>query len=148
MSMPFYPKSDHLKSADSKRSPFRPIPLRMLVPHVITLLAICAGFTAIRLSTQGRLGVPLARIALAALLVAFLMVSRLPVFSGKTMSTRVPPEMVLPVFVVVILCIALLIGYPWHFLSAGALIYLLTLPTGWMSYRRHERTAQAAAARA
>jgi len=39
-------------------------------------------------------------------------VSRLPVFSGKTVRMRVPPEMVLPVFVSVIFFIALLIGYP------------------------------------
>ena len=32
---------------------------------------------------------------------------------------RVPPEMVLPVFVSVIFFIALLIGYPWHILSVG-----------------------------
>ena len=51
------------------------------------------------------------------LLIAFLMVSRLPVFSGKTVRMRVPPEMVLPVFVSVVFFIALLIGYPWHILS-------------------------------
>ncbi len=47
------------------------------------------------------------------LLIGFLMVSRLPVFSGKTVRMRVPPEMVLPVFVSVVFFIALLIGYPW-----------------------------------
>src|ERR1700756_932662 len=51
------------------------------------------------------------------LLIAFLMVSRLPVFSGKTVRMRVPPEMVLPVFVSVIFFIALLIAYPWYILS-------------------------------
>ena len=261
--MPFDPNP-----IDPKRRRFRTIPLRMLVPNVITLLAICAGLTAIRLSTEGRLelalgaivfaalldgidgrvarlikgqsrfgaeldsladfvnfgvtpglilyfwqlhelnnvgwiasmifaisgGLRLARfnasiddpnkppfaaafftgvpapagallvllpiylaflgvprlpdtlVALYTLLIAFLMVSRLPVFSGKTMSTRVPPEMVLPVFVLVILVIALLIGYPWHLLSAGALIYLATLPAGLMSYRRQERAYAAAQA--
>ena len=82
------------------------------------------------------------------LLIAFLMVSRLPVFSGKTVRMRVPPEMVLPVFVSVIFFIALLIGYPWHILSIGSVLYLLSLPLGWRSYRDHERAAaQAAAAR-
>src|SRR6266480_7296539 len=66
--------------------------------------------------------------ALYTLLIAFLMVSRLPVFSGKTVRMRVPPEMVLPVFVSVVFFVALLIGYPWHMLSAGSLIYLLSLP--------------------
>src|SRR5258707_15727353 len=65
--------------------------------------------------------------ALYTLLIAFLMVSRLPVFSGKTIRMRVPPEMVLPVFVSVIFFIALLIGYPWHILSAGSVLFLLRL---------------------
>jgi CDP-diacylglycerol--serine O-phosphatidyltransferase len=79
------------------------------------------------------------------LLIAFLMVSRLPVFSGKTVRMRVPPEMVLPVFVSVVFFVALLIGYPWHMLSIGSVLYLLSLPMGWKSYRDHERNAAAAA---
>jgi CDP-diacylglycerol--serine O-phosphatidyltransferase len=75
------------------------------------------------------------------LLIGFLMVSRLPVFSGKTVRMRVPPEMVLPVFVSVVFFIALLIAYPWHILSVGSVLYLLTLPLGWRSYRRHQRAA-------
>ncbi len=69
------------------------------------------------------------------ILIAFLMVSRLPVFSGKTVRMRVSPEMVLPVFFGVIFFIALLIGYPWHILSVGSVIYLISLPAGWKSYR-------------
>ncbi len=72
------------------------------------------------------------------------MVSRLPVFSGKSVQMRVPPEMVLPVFVSVVFFIALLIGYPWHILSFGSVIYLASLPLGWKSYRDHERNAAAA----
>ncbi|HZC98441.1 MAG TPA: CDP-diacylglycerol--serine O-phosphatidyltransferase, partial [Bradyrhizobium sp.] len=68
-------------------------------------------------------------------------VSRLPVFSGKTVRMRVPPEMVLPVFVSVIFFIALLVGYPWHILSACTVLYLCSLPLGWKSYRDHERRA-------
>jgi CDP-diacylglycerol--serine O-phosphatidyltransferase len=74
------------------------------------------------------------------------MVSRLPVFSGKTVRMRVPPEMVLPVFVSVVLFIALLIGYPWYILSVGTMLYLLSLPVGWKSYRDHQRKAAQAAA--
>src|ERR1700743_3627257 len=50
------------------RRPVRPIPVRMLVPNVITLLAICAGLTAIRLSTEGRMELAIAAIVLAAVL--------------------------------------------------------------------------------
>jgi len=261
--MPFDPKSTEMR-----RRRFRPIPVRMLVPNVITLLAICAGLTAIRLSTEGRMELAVAAIVFAAaldgidgrvarmikgqskfgaeldsladfvnfgvapglilyfwqlheihnggwiaamvfaisgglrlarfnatmddpnkpafatnfftgvpapagaitvllpvylaflglpkphptltalytLLIAFLMVSRLPVFSGKAIRMRVPPEMVLPVFVSVIFFIALLIGYPWHILSAGSVLFLLSLPAGWKSYRDQQRASVAQAA--
>ena len=257
---------DH-RFPEMRRRRFRPIPVRMLVPNVITLLAICAGLTAIRLSTEGRMELAVAAIVFAAvldgldgrvarmikgqskfgaeldsladfvnfgvapglilyfwqlhdlnnggwiaamvfaisgglrlarfnatmddpnkpafaanfftgvpapagaitvllpiylaflgmptppviltalytLLIAFLMVSRLPVFSGKTIRIRVPPEMVLPVFVGVVFFIALLISYPWYILSVCSVLYLLSLPAGWKSYRDHERKAAAQA---
>jgi CDP-diacylglycerol--serine O-phosphatidyltransferase len=260
MQMPIDPKYPEMR-----RRRFRPIPVRMLVPNFITLLAICAGLTAIRLSTEGRMelavtaivfaavldgldgrvarmikgqskfgaeldsladfvnfgvapglilyfwqlhdlgnggwiaamvfaisgGLRLARFnatmddpnkpafaanfftgvpapagaitvllpiylaflglpkppavltALYTLLIAFLMVSRLPVFSGKTVKMRVPPEMVLPVFVSVVFFIALLISYPWHILSVGSVVYILSLPLGWKSYRDHARNLAA-----
>jgi len=222
------------KDPDVRRRRFRPIPVRMLVPNFITLLAICAGLTAIRLSIEGRMTLAVYAIVFAAaldgidgriarlikgqskfgaeldsladfvnfgvapglmlyfwqlhelrnagwiaamvfaismslrlarfnasiddpnkpafasnfftgvpapagaitvllpiytafldigrwpaavtaaytLLIAFLMVSRLPVFSGKSIRMRVPPELVLLVFVGVIFFIALLISYP------------------------------------
>ena len=255
-------------SPEMRRRRFRPIPVRMLLPNVITLLAICAGLTAIRLSTEDQMELAVAAIVFAAvldgidgrvarmikgqskfgaeldsladfvnfgvapglilyfwqlhelnnggwiaamvfaisgglrlarfnatmddpnkpafaanfftgvpapagaitvllpvylaflglpkppatltalytLLIAFLMVSRLPVFSGKTIRMRVPPEMVLPVFVSVIFFIALLIGYPWHILSSGSVLFLLSLPLGWKSYRDHARAAIASTA--
>ncbi|WP_082512453.1 phosphatidylcholine/phosphatidylserine synthase [Afipia sp. Root123D2] len=264
---------DDRLSPDLRRRRFRPIPVRMLVPNVITLLAICAGLTAIRLSYEGRYELALGAIVFAAVLdgidgriarmikgqsrfgaeldsladfvnfgvapglilyfwqlhdlknvgwiaamifaisgglrlarfnatmddpnkppfaanfftgmpapagaicvllpmylvfigadplpapliaiytltIAFLMVSRLPVFSGKKFGGKVAPEMVLPVVVLVVLFIAVLISYPWHLLSVAALLYLLSLPFGVMSYREQERrmnlqTAAAAAA--
>jgi len=73
--------------------------------------------------------------------IAFLMVSRIPVFSGKKIGQRVPPEMVLPVFVATVIFLALLISYPWELLTAGTLLYLASLPFGWLSYREYERQA-------
>ena len=58
------------------------------------------------------------------LAIAFLMVSRLPVFSGKRVGKRIAPEMVLPVFVVVVLFFALLVAYPWVVLTIGTVLYL------------------------
>jgi CDP-diacylglycerol--serine O-phosphatidyltransferase len=247
---------------EPRRRRFRAIPVRMLVPNVITLLALCAGLTAIRLAVEDRLDLALYAIVFAALLdavdgriarmikgtsrfgaeldsladfvnfgvapalilyfwelkelksagwiaaivfatcaglrlarfnvavedpnrpawaasffvgvpapagaitvllpiylaflgvtipsvltflytlaIAILMVSRLPVYSGKKLGTRVPREMVLPVFVVVVLFFALLISYPWIVLTSGTLAYLACLPLGWLSYQRLERAA-------
>jgi len=80
-----------------------------------------------------------------ALAIAILMVSRLPVFSGKRVGKRVPPEMVLPVFVVVVLFFALLVSYPWQVLSLGTFAYLGCLPLGWLSHRNYQRRDEAAA---
>ena len=76
------------------------------------------------------------------LVIAGLMVSRLPVFSGKRVGTRVPPEMVGPAIILVVLCVALLIAYPWILLTAGTLVYLVSLPFGWVSYRGYERRSR------
>ena len=47
---------------------------------------------------------------------------------------------------IVLAMIALLIGYPWHILTACSVLFLLSLPAGWRSYRNHERSAAAQAA--
>jgi CDP-diacylglycerol---serine O-phosphatidyltransferase len=76
------------------------------------------------------------------LAIALLMVSRLPVFSGKRVGTRVPTEMVGPVILLVILSVALLIAYPWVLLTAATLAYLASLPLGYLSYRRYEQKSR------
>ncbi len=76
------------------------------------------------------------------LAVASLMVSRLPVFSGKRVGNRVPPEMVGPLIIVMVLFVALLIAYPWVLLTAGTLAYLASLPFGWLSYRAYEQRSR------
>ena len=73
------------------------------------------------------------------LAIALLMVSKLPVFSGKRVGKRVSPDMVLPVFVAVVLVFALLISYPWEVLTLGTLVYIGCLPLGWLSYRKYQR---------
>lgn len=102
--------------------------------------AICV-LLPIYLSLLGAPTLPAMVIALYAMIIAFLMVSRLPVFSGKKVGARVPRDMVLPVVVAVIMVVALLISYPWHLLSAVVIAFLVCLPVGWKSYRDHERRA-------
>lgn len=60
---PFQPDPD-----EPKRQRFRPIPLRLLIPNLVTLLALCAGLTAIRLAIEGRYETAVYAILFAALL--------------------------------------------------------------------------------
>jgi CDP-diacylglycerol---serine O-phosphatidyltransferase len=74
--------------------------------------------------------------------IASLMVSRLPVYSGKRIGTRVPPDMVGPLVLVVVVFFAILFAYPWELLTAGTLAYLASLPFGWLSYREYQRRSR------
>jgi CDP-diacylglycerol---serine O-phosphatidyltransferase len=260
------PGFDRPRRAGLRRRRFRSIPVRILVPNVITLLALCAGLTGIRMASEGNYNVALAAIVFAAILdaidgrlarflkgtsrfgaeldsladfvnfgvapaliiyfwglhdlksagwiaamvfaicaglrlarfnvmlddpdrpawannffvgmpapagaitvllpiyasllglpqalwltwltliytlgIASLMVSRLPVYSGKRVGTRVPPDMVGPLILVVVLFFAILFAYPWELLTVGTLAYLATLPFGWLSYREYERRSR------
>jgi CDP-diacylglycerol--serine O-phosphatidyltransferase len=82
------------------------------------------------------------------LAIAILLVSTLPVLSGKKLGTRVAPNMVLPVFLLVVLFVALLVSYPWYVLTAGSLAYIGSLPFGWLSWRQYVRKDAEAAAKA
>ena len=92
--------------------------------------------------------VPAALTLIYTFVVAGLMISRLPVLSGKKYGARVPPELVLPVILVAVCLIALLVSYPWYLLTAGTIVYLALLPLGWFSRKRYlEADAQALKAR-
>src|SRR6266700_5781955 len=64
--MPFSPFDPARPPA--KRRRFRLIPVRTLLPNLITLLALCAGLTAIRLAVEDKLEWAVAAIVFAALL--------------------------------------------------------------------------------
>jgi CDP-diacylglycerol--serine O-phosphatidyltransferase len=108
--------------------------ITVLLPIYVHLLAI------------PRVGFPVALTLVYTLAIAFLMVSRLPVLSGKKLGKRVPPDMVLPVFILVVLSVALLISYPWIVLTVGTVAYLASLPFGLREYRRLVRADAGAAA--
>lgn len=101
--------------------------ITVLLPIYVSFLGVSVGLVTVWLTF------------FYTLLIALLMVSRLPVFSGKRVGKRVPPEMVLPVFVMVVLFFALLVSYPWQVLTVGTLAYLACLPLGWLSYREYQR---------
>ena len=77
-------------------------------------------------------------VALMCIFVAFLMVSRVPTFSGKRMSLRIDREMVLPILVLVGMVAAVVMNYPWHAFTAIALGYLAVLPVSVLRHRHHK----------
>jgi CDP-diacylglycerol---serine O-phosphatidyltransferase len=60
---PFQPDPD-----EPRKRRFQPIPLRLLIPNLITLLALCLGLSAIRLAIEGRIEASVFAILFAALL--------------------------------------------------------------------------------
>lgn len=68
------------------------------------------------------------------LVVAFMMISRIPTYSFKRV--RVKREMVLPLLVVVGLVAAVLASYPWFVLSVMGLAYLGSIPFSYRAQRR------------
>ena len=70
--------------------------------------------------------------------IAFMLISRIPTYSGKQMTQRVPREAVLPIFVCVVLFAASLVSFPWETLTIGTLAYLCLIPLGVMRYRQLE----------
>ena len=67
MSMPFQPFEPDTPK-ETKRRTIRQVPVRMLVPSMLTLLALCSGLTSIRLSFEGDFPIAIAAIVLAAVL--------------------------------------------------------------------------------
>lgn len=85
------------------------------------------------------LGVPMdnaAPVVLVYLLgLAFLMVSTIPVYAGKTLGKSVPRHWVLPIFVLSVAGFGLLVSFPFEVLTAITVIFLGTIPLGVMRYR-------------
>ncbi|WP_292140175.1 phosphatidylcholine/phosphatidylserine synthase [Mesorhizobium sp.] len=71
------------------------------------------------------------------ILVAFLLVSRLPVYSGK--SLRIPGDRVLPIILGVVLYVLLLMTYPWYTLTASVAGYLIFLPFSVRAYSKRAK---------
>jgi len=83
-------------------------------------------------------------VAAYVLLVAYLMVSRIPHFSGKQMG-RIRREYFLVVMLGVVAGILLLASYPAEVLVVLTLAYLALIPVAWRRYQALERTGAAPA---
>ena len=82
------------------------------------------------------------------LLVAFLLVSTIPTYSGKLLGERISREWVMPLFVLAGALVALLVTYPYATLSIGTVLYLALIPLSVRRYQEHVREMEAEAARA
>lgn len=86
------------------------------------------------------------------LFIGFLLVSRVPVFSGKGIGSGVRRDLVMPFILVAVVYVSLLMSFTWETLTLTAVTYLASLPFGaraWTKkYGPKARAQRAAAARA
>lgn len=85
-------------------------------------------------------------VGLYILFIAFLTISRIPCYAGKTLGTRIPRDQVLPIFVAVVVVAGLLFAYPFEVLALIVVAYLALIPVSVARYRKLEREHAAAAA--
>ena len=89
-----------------------------------------------------RSGWPIYFVLAYALLVAFLMVSTIPTYSGKLLGERISREWVMPMFVLVGALVALLVTYPYATLTIGTLLYLTHIPIAFRRYQAQMRAME------
>jgi CDP-diacylglycerol--serine O-phosphatidyltransferase len=68
-------------------------------------------------------------------LIAFLLISRLPVWSGKSES-RMRRDLVLPAMLGVVIYVALLMSFTWEVMVFTVCAYLISLPFGARKWKR------------
>lgn len=73
------------------------------------------------------------------ILIAVLMVSRLPVWSAKALGKRIPGESFLPIILALMVYVLLLVNYTWITLTASAVGYLAFLPFSAHAYAKRAR---------
>lgn len=78
------------------------------------------------------------------IIVAFLMASRIPFFSGKTIG-RIPREWFMAILFAVAATLLLLATFPMEMMIGLSLAYLATTPLALRRFRRYERADQARA---
>lgn len=83
-------------------------------------------------------------VGLYILFIAFLTISRIPCYAGKTLGARVPRDMVLPLFAAAVIVAGLLFAYTFETLSVVVLAYLSLIPLSVARYRKLEREHAAA----
>ena len=214
METPFPPFEPHGEKR-RLRSRIKWIPIRILLPNLITVLAICAGLSGVRLAFENRFEIAVIMVLFAAFLdgidgriarmlkatskfgaemdsladivnfgavpamvlyaymldragnfgwiaallfaiacalgleaniftgyaasvytvvIAILLVSTLPVYSGKSIGVRVRGDIVVPLMLLVVLYVLLLVSFPWQTMTVSAIAYIGFLPFSYRMY--------------
>ncbi|MDP2122064.1 MAG: CDP-diacylglycerol--serine O-phosphatidyltransferase [Hoeflea sp.] len=89
----------------------------------------------------GIMGLPIDRVtgfaaAAYTMFIGFLMISRVPVYSGKGLSGGVRRDLVMPFILGAVVYVSLLMSFTWETLTLTALGYLATLPFGARAWSR------------
>ena len=66
--------------------------------------------------------------------IAILLVSTLPVYSGKSIGVRVRGDIVVPLMLLVVLYVLLLVSFPWQTMTVSAIAYIGFLPFSYRMY--------------
>ena len=98
------------------------------------MLPLYLHFLGVPVSPYG--AVPVAAYLLAC---AFLTISTVPMYAGKTVGARVPRRWVAPIFVLVILAAGLVVAYPFEALSVIVIGYFAAVPFGIRRFRTLEQ---------
>lgn len=85
-------------------------------------------------------------VAAYVLALAVLTISTVPMFAGKTLGRKIPRQMVAPIFLGVIVAIALVVAYPFEMLSLIVIAYFAGIPFSVSRFRMLERADERAAA--
>ncbi len=78
-------------------------------------------------------------IALYTLVMAFLLVSTIPTYSGKLMGERIRGELILPIMTAAAALVGLLATYPYGTLTVLTIAYLAVIPLGYRRYQQQQR---------
>ncbi|WP_019223846.1 CDP-diacylglycerol--serine O-phosphatidyltransferase [Bartonella rattaustraliani] len=74
--------------------------------------------------------------SLYTVIIAFLLVSRLPVWNAKTIDQNLRRDIVVPCILGVVIYVGFLATYTWHTLLITAIGYMIFLPCSFLAYRK------------
>ncbi len=104
----------------------------VLLPFYLAKLGLDANVSRIAMSV----------VLVYTVLIAVMMVSTIPTYSGKLLGERIRREYVLPIFILAIGLVACLLTFPYETLAIASLAYLSIIPLSWRRFVSKEREGQ------